>query len=346
MAIAFPYDLAVNFEDGTDDDINSTEVDSGARLNIRNYSYLAKHGKSMPFKGAYAAEVDFGISTADSYFVDTGNHALNAAFYYRFMLYLSSDLTMTDDTEFSVFGLVASGTSQLSIMVGRTTTGETNQSFYIGAGKASTAAANRLTISQAGWHTVEIAANIDEGTQDDGDVTLWLDGGAAATLSTIGQIAVTDKRLGADASDAGWDTPTAGYMLLDEFVEEDANTVSIPTTERYPERLFMHETGHAFVGPGWIDEAQLLPSAAGTTDGFTIYDTDVHEVLDPTNIVARILQDAAIDSTVSSDDPIHVKRGAYVVMAGTADADGPWALLKVRPKYRSEGAIAQYGRQR
>ncbi len=292
----------------------------------------------MPFRGAYCAEIDFGTSATDSYFLDPGNFAASASSYFRFMLYLSPDLTMANADEMSIFDL-RSGTTTLEAGVFLNFT--TASGFRLGIGEAT--ATSLLSISTGVWHTVEFTFLIDSGACDTGTLDMFLDGSAATQVTGTDQAAITDWRFGSQVITGS--SATAGYILLDELVEEAANTATIPTTERYPDTLFMHETGHAFVGPGWIDEVQLLPAVGAADNVIIIYDTNQHEILDRGNIVTRIAQDATTtDRTMTTIAPYYVKRGAYVEITGTAAVDGPWALVKVRPKYRSEGAITQFGR--
>jgi hypothetical protein len=342
--MAFPWIAYENFEDGLGTTVfDGTWVDTGNRLSVDHYSELARFTNvPAPYRGAYCLHVDCGASAADSYALSGNNIAADGATFFKFKVFLSNDLTLAASGEVALFSLMASTTTELTISL-RNNAGV----FQLGLtnGPAATTANTRLDISTGVWHTVRLAVNIDAGGCDDGDATLTLDGASSTLLGSLDQGAITDMRLGVDTDALTTGTsPTAGHILFDEFYEDDAALVD--DSDRWSENMFLTATGHAFVGPGWIKSLTLQPQAGAADQLLTVYDTDIAAITDPSNRKIILTQDAQLDKTMVYDTPVYFKRGAYVVITGTAAATGPFAIVNLKGvhAFGSDAAVRNKGR--
>ena len=341
MAFAF---LSENgFELGTLGHFDA-ESDSDSKLSFPHYSELAAiPGMPMPYRGAYCMRVDLSLGTADAYVQETGSWdtaADGTAIHFRFMFWFGAprgqSVTMANNDLFSIFELwSATNTVEAAIFVQYTTA----NGYRLGVNETSSASgASFLGLTLNEWHCVELAATIDNAANNDGTLVLRLDGGAATTVSSLNQGAITSGVVGTIGIDAG---TTRGVCLFDEIVADDARI--FPPLERWPDELLMTASGHAFVGPGTIENITLM-SGAGTDNVVSVFDTDTAYTSDASNIVTELKNTANNELVDPAGMPVNVIRGAYISMSGT----NPRAMVKIckASTYGSEGAMKTYGANR
>ena len=337
--MAFPWLFECGFEDGTDGDFDA-ESDSTARLFFRHYSELAAiPGLPAPYRGAYCMSVNLATSTTTAYVQETGSFDTAAAgtiyvrFYFWFGGATGSPPVMANNDEFAIFQLWSGATDvEGGIYINYTTA----NGYRLGIGETAAASFLPLTLNQ--WHCVELKALVDSGVGDDGTLDGWLDGAPFAQVATLDQGAITSAVFGSMGQDAG---TTRGYVLFDEIVADDARIY--PITERFPSNLLMTKSGHAFVGPGTIENTSLL-SGAGTDCVLSVFDTDSGSVLDASNCKLELKNVVNNDIVDPAGVPVEVYRGAYIVLSGTT----PRAQVHLGKcqGYSSDGAIRTIGRNR
>jgi len=333
--MAFPWLSYVNFEDGTRGTFDS-ETDSGVALDFPHYSELARvPGLAMPYRGAYCMRVSLPDVSTTSYVEETADWdmAVGETQYWRWMLWVSPDITMADTDEFQIFSLQSTGPAdEVAVVINFTTA----DGLRIGIGES--AGAQFLPLTTGVWHAVEVAVTLDTPAASDGTIDLTLDGSAATQVTGLTQAAVIQGRLGVMGIDAG---TTKGVVLFDEVVSDDAQIYQ--PAIRFPAAVLMTATGHVFVGPGVVDNASLL-SGAGTDCVLSLFDTDVANINDAGNIKAELKNTANNELVDPAGMPISFRRGCYAVLAGT----NPRALVKPCSvvAWGSDGAIRNYGAKR
>ena len=337
--MAFPYDSEGNFESGatwTD----GTTVDTANRIRFPHFSALAKvPGLPAPYRGAYCMAINLAGSTTDAYIVEDTNYdaAANENRFYRFQFFLSSDTVMANNDEFNIFELLATTTTEVAVVINFTDAA----GFRIGVGETGGTNFQGFTLGE--WHTVELDVNIDAGTANDGSIAWWLDGSPGTTVSTLDQGAVTVAWIGVvDNQDAG---TTAGTILFDEFYTDSARLY--PIKDRWNQTMLMTASGHAFVGPGTIENITLL-AGSGTDSIVEVWDTDTADTNEITNRVVILRNTAAGELVDPAGMPVRVTRGCYVSIAGTASVEGPFALLKLGQvsAFGSDGSVRTVGSRR
>ena len=336
--MAFPFLSEAGFETGTLGHFDA-ETDTESRLDFPHYSALAAVPRlSMPFRGAYCLRVNLANdgTPADAYVQETGSWDTAAAgtIFFRFMLWVSSDITMANNDEFAVLQLWSgASTVEGGVYINFTTA----NGLRLGIGETSATSFIALTTNT--WHAVEAKFVIDSGVGDDGTIDAWLDNAALTQVTALDQGAITSGVVGAIGQDAG---TTKGTILIDDIIADDARI--FPPSIRFPTSQHLTTSGHAFVGPGEIDALRLL-SGAATDNAISIFDTDVGSTSDAGNAVLELKNTANNEMVTSSNlAPIRVQRGCFVSMTGT----NPRAELEVRPcpAWGSDGAIRQYGLRR
>jgi hypothetical protein len=104
--------------------------------------------------------------------------------------------------------------------------------------------------------------------------------------------------------------------------------------------VLLTKSGHAFVGPGKIDNVTLL-SGNGTDCILSVYDTDEADTNDAKSVVTELRNTAAYEMVDPAGMPVSVKRGAYVVLSATTN---PRALLKIgRANCMTEANVRSHG---
>jgi len=335
--MAFPWLFEEGFEDGTRGAFNS-ETDTETRLDFPHYTTLASlTGLAMPFRGAYCMRVNLANdgTPADAYVQEDDGFdlALDGVEHVRFQLFVSTDITMADTDEFIILALQSAGPTNEAVVVINYTTAN---GLRIGVGETS--GSQFLPLTTGVWHTVELAVTLDDGASNDGSLVLRLDDAAATTVSSLDQAAIAQARLGVVGQDAG---TTKGYLLFDDVMVDDARLG--PKVERFRQADYLTKSGHAFVGPGEITGISMIAGAA-TDNTVTIYDTDTGYTTDATNVVyAGGVEVASATRDLLLNEKIRVKRGAYVVLAGT----NPRAQVRFRnPHSLGDGAMRTYAARR
>lgn len=332
--MAFPFLSEELFEAGTRGHFDAAS-DSDGKMSFPHYSALAEiPGLPAPYRGAYAMRINLAGGTADAYIQETGSWdtAATETIWFRFQLWLGRGLTMADTDEFAIFQLWSStNTVEASVVINYTTA----NGFRIGIGE--TAGTNFLPISLGQYHTVELKAVIDAGVGNDGTLDLQLDGSAATQVTALNQGDITSGVLGTIGIDAG---TTAGNIIFDWIIADDAQIY--PPDRRFSETFLMTASGHAFVGPGCLENVTLL-SGAATDNIVQIFDTDVGNSNDSFDTVIELQNTANSETVDPAGVPCHLTRGCYVKLTGT----NPRALVKICPLiWGSDGAIRNYGLRR
>ena len=251
--MAFPFISEVGFEAGTLGSFDS-ETDTDSKLDFPHYSALARvPGLAMPYRGAYCMRVDLAGGTNDAYVQedDDWDMAANETQHWRFMLWVDPAITMANTNEFIVWQLQSSGpVTEAAVVINFTTA----NGLRIGIGE--TGGSQFLPLTTGVWHAVEINAHLDAGGGDDGTLDLTLDGASATQVASLDQGAIVQGRLGAMGIDAG---TTKGVLLFDEVVSDDAQIYQ--PAERFPHQMQLTASGHAFVGPGTVENISLMSGA-------------------------------------------------------------------------------------
>ena len=338
--IAFPWISEENFELGTRGHFDAT-TNGNSKLDFPHYSVLAQTpGLSMPYSGAYCLRSDLSLGTSDAYIQETGDWDMttgSAELYLRFMLWVDPKITMADTNEFAILQFWSStNTVETGVYINFTTA----NGLRIGYGEASASVFTPLTTNT--WHAVEIFFN--PAGSSAGAIDMTFDGTALTQVGSITNASITSGIVGTVGIDAG---TTAGVILFDSIISDDAQIYF--QSIRYPETIVMTKSGHAFAGPGVIDNVTLLSSATADC-ALAIYDTDVANTNDTFRRVVQLRNTAAANGEIvdPAGMPAEVRRGCYVALSGTADAAGPQAILKIKraPAYFSDGAIRNYGLRR
>ena len=336
--MAFPFLEEGNFENGakwTD----GTSSDSASRIKFPHFSTLAKvPNLPAPYRGAFCMSINLAGSTTTAYILENTSFDMAAAEtqFFRFQFFISSDFVMANTNEFQIFVLRSASAYEVAVVVNFTTA----NGLRIGVGESAGAQFQKLTPGE--WHTVELSILLDDGTVT-GTIDWWLDGSPGTQVGTLTQAAVTNGRIGVMGQDAG---TTKGVVLFDEIYSDDARLY--PIKDRFSQTLMMTSSGHAFVGPGVIENITLI-SSAGTDCVVSVYDTDTADTNDMENRVVLLRNTAAGELVDPAGMPGRVTRGAYVaISSGTIDAEGPFALLKLGQvkAFGSDGAVRTMGSRR
>ena len=333
--MSFPFLSENGFELGTLGHFDS-ETDTGSRLDFPHYTDLARiPGLAAPYRGAYCMRVDLSIGAQDAYVAETGawDLAAGGTIFIRFMFWVSPNIVMANNDTLALLQLWSGASTvegQLGILY---TTAAGFQVFLNDSSNSSV-----LPLSLGRWHSLEMKAVIDSGVGNDGTLDGWLDGSAFTQLTGIDQAVITSGVFGVLAQQAG---TTRGVILFDDIIADDTR-IGHPI-DRFPENHGMTNSGHAFVGPGRIDNLTLT-AGNGTDCVVEVFDTDEAQVTDLSRRVLRYQNDVANQTVDVLGCPIHVSRGAYVQMSGTT----PQVSMKIGSAvgYSSDGAVRGYGLRR
>lgn len=333
--MAFPFIFESNFELGNNAEWDS-ETDTEGVLNIRHYTKLARYDASLvgpiaPWRGAFCAEWDLVGDTADHILIEGDlDIADTATAFSRFYLFLGKDLAGLTDT-FNIYELQGTANA-VEFAVGlRVTTGAQNVEIGIGQTAPTVFAAQPLVRGR--WYCIELEANAE--TDGSGTGTVYVDGSPVATVATLTNTAVLRGVLGVQNT---LDT-TKGHIFVDAFVFDDLRIG--PQLDRYPETIWLSKSTHVCLGSSELLNVTLIPGT-GTDSALKVYDTDVADTLDESNIVAHLFNLTASEPPIDlADVPVCVKRGAFVQLTGTA----PRALVHIGRSqgYTSHGRVRQHG---
>jgi hypothetical protein len=332
--MAFPFLSEFNGELGTNGHFDS-EVDTDNKLDVMHYSDMARiPGLPAPWHGAFAlvSNLSKGVNTA--YLQEDTSWDLSASgtIFFRFFLYLSRDLTMATTDEFILLNLQSAGPIDEAVIVINYTT---TNGFRIGIGE--TAGTSFLPISLGTWHCVEAKMVIDSGVPNDGTIDLWLDGSAATQVTALDQAAIIQGRFGTMGIDAG---TTKGFVVMDDLIADEARLFPVSLSHRWTLNQLFTASGHAFVGPGRIDN--LAGYAGAATDlVVTLFDTDTGDATEASRAVAELKNVSNNESVDKAAPPFEFRRGCFVQLAGTT----PRAQLMIgrATAYGSDGRVRQFG---
>ena len=311
--MAFPYIFAENFERGTKGGFD-TETDTVAQLSFAHYKELARYPwrGCAPYTGAYAVKLELTGGTADAILIEADtNIADTATSYFRFPIWFSPTFTGTANDTFAIFELMGAAAA-VTVSIGARIVAATNV-INIGAGGANTGAVPGTfaaqEIQRGVWYTIEAKVVIQTGGTGTIDVYITRDGDpqqlvAQIAVTTITNIAATDSNYGIQNHLA----TTTGVILLGELIQDDARLYVKP---RYNNDPLFTQSGHAFVGPGWIAGAALLTNEA--TNALTLWDTDSANVLSAD--AKKVFLD--LDNHTAIGGPFFFQKGCYVEMSGT-----------------------------
>ena len=313
----------------------TTETDTGSRLDVAHYSDLARlpWSNAVPYRGAYCVRINMGDTNDHTLSSTTIQVATGNVRFFRWMMYLGSDLSATADDIWSVFELQELTDSVVQLTVGlriSTTTGATRYAL-LGMGRSLTSDLMTTQIETNKWHAIEVQFKQDVSTvADNGAATLYLNGILVQATGAIDGSGGTTGGTGRGVLGTQ-DTlsTTTGTILLDEFVMDDARVY--PIADRYPQSLLLTKTGTVFVGQGRIDDA-ILMAGGGTDNVLTIYDTDRANTNEASKIVLELKNTVNSEMISAPFPPYYVTRGAYCTLSGT----NPRALITI-------GRAAGYG---
>lgn len=320
--MAFPWIFAANFEVGALVDSTygwDSETDTGSQLDICHYTELARYPwpTCAPFSGAYVARVVLTGGTSDAFVKEADIDIADAGTsYFKFELWFAPNFTATSNDTFAIFELQGAA-SAVTVSMGGRVVASTNV-INLGIGGAASAAAPSTfaaqDIQRGVWYTVELKVVIQTGGTGTVDMYLTKDGekpatAAHASVATITNIVVTDGVLGIQDQLA----TTTGVFLLDNFVQDDGRIYPKTRYRNEPVLAGVTESGHVFVGPGWIAGAAIL---GGTSPTMILYDTDRADVTAAQSYEVSLATTSTNQSSLGV--PIYFQRGCYVVLGGTA----------------------------
>jgi hypothetical protein len=338
--VAYPFIFHEDFESGGKGNFD-TKSDTDGALDYPSYKTLAARGWE-PYGGAYCLRLVSGLGTNPATLAKADiNIALNTTNWFRFNIWFSPDFACTATDTVHLLEL-SGAASAVTVAFGFKITITTNViNLGIGAAAATAVPDNFSSepIERGRWYTVELKVLPKAAAAGTLDVYVTKDRGTQATtpeiaLTGLTNIAVTDGLLGLK----NHLTTTTGTILIDDFIQSDTQLYH---SVRYPENRLMTKTGHAFVGPGVIEMITLL--GGGAADSVcNVYDSDAAGTSD---LVAS-LSNGVSSETVTRVTPIHVSKGAYITLSGTASANGPRALVKIASAPNSAGTVRDLGRAR
>lgn len=310
--MAFPWLLEEKFELGTIGGFDS-ETDTVAQLDIAHYKTLANYpwAHCAPYSGAYCMRLVLSGGTADATLAEASVDIADVGTaYFAFNVWFSPTFTGTADDVFSLFEMQGAAAA-ITASFGARIVAATNV-INLGIGSAASAAVPATfaaqEIQRGVWYTVELKAVIQTngtGTLDmyvtrAGDPTQVA---AQASLTAKTNIVVTDGVFGLQDHLA----TTTGVILMDGFIMDDARIFPQP---RYQTDQVFTQSGHAFVGPGWIAGAAILK---GTSPVMTLFDTDSADVNSSQSY--EIYFDTSNQTSVGGH--IYFAKGCFVQLSGT-----------------------------
>lgn len=335
--MAFPYIFESNFEQGTNAEWDS-ESDTGNQLDFPHYSVLANIpniGPAAPYRGAYCMRIRLlGVTTLAQLTETDIDIAVNTTRWSSFMLYISPDFLATADDLINIYQLLAVATVEGVIALRITAATDVVE---IGIGETAGTAWSAETLTKGQWYHIELAALNDPGAND-GTLTLYVNGISRATVSSLDQGVIDSGLLGTINALS----TTTGTLLFDMFRFNDLQV--FPPKEQYPNVVTLTKDAHVFVGPGWIDSADLL-SAAGS---IVLYDTDTANTQ---NEEAVINIDSSLGRT-GFEGGAEFKRGCYADLSTNTRAEvristgASWPGQYGPKAHWSPGAVRAYGQRR
>jgi hypothetical protein len=261
----------------------------------------------MPFRGAYALFAELGVDT-DSYVRSTSIAIGSGADEHsRFMFYVGDDVEATTTTEVILYTLEPA-VAAVGIRI------ESGGDIKFGIRSNTDALTTSDIVMEKGkWYTAELHAD----TTNTNTCTARLKelGIELTTANDVATGAVTEGRLGVIGVGAGSLADVSGSITLDQLVHDTARVYGVD--ERFPQRVLINAAQqHVFLGPGRIEDIQLL-AGAGTDCVLEIYDTDRAETTN-SNLVARMTNEVSGETKeYGGRDDIQIHKGAYIKLTGT-----------------------------
>lgn len=342
--MAFPFVFDEDFELGTKGAFD-TESDTDGVLDFPHYSELARFpgANHMPYSGAYCMRVALAGGTNDATLaeadIDIADTVTN---HFAFNMLIANDFTGTANDTIPILELLGTGPATV-VALGIIYTTATDV-ITLGCGSATTGAtpsnAGTFQLKRDVWYTIEMLANIE--TNSTGVITVFITKAgdpaqlvADISLTSQNHIAVEDGLFGVQDQES----TTVGTFLFDNFVQDDARV--FPTRDQFPNEVLITADRHVFVGPGRIDNITLM-SGGATNNVVTVFDTDEALTTDASNIVVELKNTANNEMVDPAGMPVHVQRGAYVVMTGTE----PRALVQIGNAPMYGKSMKDYGLRR
>lgn len=343
--MAFPWLTSENFELGTKGSLD-TETDTVNQIDVIGWRALQNYPwRVAPYSGAYCARIQLTGGTADATYTETTcDFADGVTVYFKFEIWFSPTFTGTADDTCSLFELQGAA-SAVTGSVGFRVVAATNV-INLGIGSAASGAVPATfapqEIQRGVWYTVELKFLCSTGVAGTADLYFTREGdptqvAAQASITGATNIAVTDCVIGIQDQLA----TTKGVILIDGFIEDDGRIYPQP---RYAYEQVITQSGHAFVGPGWIRGAAVL---AGTAPFITLFDTDVADV---TSAMSYTLYFDPTLGQSSVGGGIYFQHGCYVQLAGTnpqvqvlLERDGLWSSAR-GPLYYSDQGLKRLAR--
>ncbi len=331
--MAFPWVFESTFETGDFSEWDGGETDTVNQLDVAHYSQLAQlpWSTAAPFSGAYCLRAVLSGGTADATVLDGDiDIAANTTNYFKFNMWFDPDFTASADDTVNIFEAQQTDNTVEATFGFRYVASTDVINFGIG----ETAPTNfgGVEVRRGVWYTIELVIDIDNNGGNDGTIDLFVtaDGEPRATTVDATQITGLDQGAVGQGVLGIQDhlATTLGTILFDNFIQDDAQIY--PLRERFDLTQILTISGHAFIGPGSINDIQLWAGAA-TDNILEIYDTDNGNVTDYNNVVS-VLRNTANNETIFSKTPVDVNRGAYIRLTGT----NPRALIEI-------GKVATFG---
>jgi len=359
----WPYSSQWHFETGAGTELGA-ETDSAGQLAVRHYSELARFG-AAPFSGAYCIKVDPDGSATDAYFTDASTALLeDETGYWGFALYLSKDFTYPA-SGYTELLKVMDGTANIASVLVSTQGGALR--FGISHDTSFTHATT-YDIPLGKWIWVELVVNVSNaGPTAYTELYVREDGGEYENLlSLTGQTTVS---VPVDGTRFGMvntvDGPDSGFILLDSYYYHDPDDVN--EAEAVASRITWSGVSwrkvinvdvarHVFVGPGTLDNLQMIAGDADVISQIRVYDTDRGSTGND-SLVAVLNHTAANEVVDLANVPIKMQNGCYIEVRDTtsysllaggeavpAQGTAPRAIATVSPRYwGSRSLISQYG---
>ena len=367
----FPFNGEKNFETGNETgtaytEFDGTQVDTDGIMDVAHYSTLAGMAdrSAAPYSGAYCARFQLNGGTGVSYFLNEGtplDMSLDDSVVIRFRVYLGTDLTATAEDDMNILSFIQAGTDTMELGIRMSATGD--PSFYV---NGNGIVVESTTRAKGQWYSLEGVYEVDAGVGNDGSINLFVtpENGysnttAVATDTALNSAATTSVRQGIVSAPLA---TTTGLILMDDL-RMDIGTANISRFHANPTRwnrkFEMTAPGHAFVGPGTIDNISIIAGTATTDIGTTLvlYDTDTARNDDHDNIVAMIKASGAPETYDPAGLPLKFTRGCYVdfqdaagneANMGSAGDENPRANIQLGhvSAWGSPGAVRAYGARR
>jgi hypothetical protein len=353
--MALPYTFQCNFEfpEGTFTTAEhwDSQSDTQSQMDFPHYTELARSGM-RPHSGAYCMRLQLDTATAaDSTSTEDAIDIADAGdAQCQFWLYFSNDFTATAEDDVNLLELSAGGTVEFTFGFRISAAGV----ITLGIGETAPTSFGP-TLEKGAWHLIELHLAAEDGTSTDGAIDIWVTKEGAKTtasavhatqVGSLSQGAITTGSLGLQEAL----TTTSGTILIDDFLfsagAAGTNTRTRQDLHPWSNTTRLTESGHAFVGPGRIDNITLVAAPAQGALELRLWDTDRgrsgvfgHPIVELHNTGTGEIVDPA-------GMPVYVTKGAFVELFNTEDmTDDASALIQIgwASAWGDESAIIRHG---